>query len=92
MIIEDRRGKFERTKQMCPLKQEIISYLFDYVARHPRGQWYRYKGDFNFDGKSYELECDCMWDNEMFSYRNMHISHKQIEIDVDELVREGLLN
>jgi hypothetical protein len=92
MIFEsDDKLKFERMKQLPRLKQEIISYLFDFVARKPRDQWWRYKGEFKYDGKEYELECDCKYDNQMFSYRNLHIAHKQEVIDVDDLAKQGLL-
>ena len=79
--------KFERMKAIPKLKQEIISYLFDFVARKPRDQWWQYKGEFKYDGNEYDLECDCKWDNQVFTYRNMHISHKQQIIDVEDVMR-----
>jgi hypothetical protein len=83
--------KFERTKEMCHLKREIICYLFDYVSRKKEGYWWHYKGEFNYQGKDYNLECDCKCDGTMFTYRNLHIEHKQVEINIDEMVKEGLL-
>lgn len=74
--------KFERKKDMCKLKREIMVYLFDYVARKPREQWWQYKGDFLYEGRGYNLECECKLDNQMFSYRNLFIEHKQEIIDL----------
>lgn len=84
--------KLERIKDMPNLKKEIISYLFDHVARRNRETWWHYKGEFKYEGQEYELECDCKWDNQMFSYKNLHISHKMVTIDVDDMVKQGLLN
>lgn len=84
--------KFERMKELPRLKQEIISYLFDFVARKPHSQWWQYKGEFKYEGEEYNLECECKYDNQMFTYRNLFIEHKQQVIDVDDLVRKGLLN
>ena len=83
--------KFERVKDMPRLKQEIISYLFDFVARKPYGQWWKYKGEFKYEGQEYNLECDCMFDQQMFTYRNLFIEHKQVVIDIDDMVKKGLL-
>jgi len=84
--------KFERVKDMPKLKQEIISYLFDYVARKNDGRWYAYKGVFKYDNHEYNIECECKMDNQMFTYKNLFIEHKQVEIDIDEMVRKGMLN
>jgi len=83
--------KFERVKDMPKLKQEIISYLFDFVARKPYGKWWQYKGEFKYEGNAYNLECDCMFDNQMFTYRNLFIEHQQVIIDVDDMIRKGLI-
>ena len=92
IITEDNKLKFERIKHMPKLKQEIISYLFDYVARKRPGDWFKYVGEFKYDGVVYNLECECRMDNQMFTYRNLFIEHKQQIIDVDQLVRDGVLN
>lgn len=83
--------KFERIAQMPRLKAEIISYLFDFVARKDREQWWQYKGEFKYDGESYDLECQCKWDNQVFTYRNLIISRKQIEIDINDMIEQGLI-
>jgi|GEM_PF-6764222 hypothetical protein len=83
--------KFERMKELPLLKREIISYLFDFVARKPRDQWWKYVGEFKYEGVAYELECECKWDNVMFTYRNLHISFKTEIIDIHELVEKGLI-
>lgn len=82
--------KTERIKDLPRLKAEIISYLFDHVARKLRDRWYKYKGEFHYDGKTYDLECECKWDNQMFTYRHMHISHKQVELDVNDVLEMDL--
>lgn len=83
MIFENSdKMKFERKDQMCKLKQEIVCYLFDQVGRKPRDQWWKYKGTFVYEGKTYNLECDCKWDNQMFTYKNLFIEHKQEIIDL----------
>ena len=84
-------AKLERLKDMPQLKKEIVSYLFDFVSRKKWGQWWKYKGEFKYEGQSYNLECECMFDNQMFTYRNMFIEHKQIVIDIEELNRTGKL-
>lgn len=92
IFTSDDKMKFERSKDMCALKKEIIMYLFDFVARKPHDQWWQYKGEFQYEGKTYNLECDCKYDNQMFTYRNLHIEHKQQIIDVNEMIRKGLIN
>jgi hypothetical protein len=87
-----RQPKFERMKSMPPIKREIISYLFDYVAKKPQDRWYKYKGEFKYDGKEYLLEAECRMDNQVFTYRNMIIEHKQVVIDIDEMVQKGLIH
>ncbi len=88
----DHKLKFERIKQMPKLKQEIISYLFDAVMRRRRDEWWHYKGEFKFEGKEYNLECDCKYDNQMFTYKNLFIEHKQIVINVEDVLSEGFYN
>lgn len=88
----DRKLKFERVKDMAPIKREIISYLFDYVCRKKDDRWWKYKGEFKYQGQEYVIECECRMNNQMFSYRNLLIEYKQVVIDVDEMVKKGLLN
>lgn len=83
--------KIERAKDMCALKRGIILYLFRFIEKRPRDQWWSYKGEFEYEGTSYNLECDCMWDNKMFQYKNLHIEHKQEVIDIADMIRKGLL-
>jgi hypothetical protein len=91
-MMNDDKMKFERSSDMCPLKKEIISYLFDFVAHKPRDQWWRYEGEFKYDRKEYNLSCECKWDNIMFTYRNLEISEKvTIEIDITDMQKAGLL-
>lgn len=92
IINDDKKIKFERTKNMPKLKQEIISHLFDYVSKRQYDQWYKYTGEFKYEDKVYNLECECRMDNQMFTYRNLFIEHKQQIIDLDQLVRDGVLN
>lgn len=87
----DKKLKFERVKDMPVLKREIISYLFDYVARKPVGRWYKYQGEFKYDGKSYDLECECKYQDQMFTYRHLYISHKQVVLDVDDVLKMDLM-
>lgn len=88
---QDEKIKFERTSEMCALKKEIISYLFDYMLRKSHNQWYQYKGEFKYQGKEYNLECACKYDNQMFTYKNLFIEHKQQVIDIDEMIRKGII-
>lgn len=84
MIFENSdKMKFERKDQMCKLKKEIICYLFDEVARYPRDTWLKYKGEFKYEDKTYDLECECKRDDMMFTYKNFHIEHKRVVIDID---------
>lgn len=83
IFLHDDKMKFERVKSMPRLKREIISYLFDFVARKETNRWWSYKGEFIYEGTTYDLECDCKYDNQMFTYRNMHIQYKQEVIDLD---------
>ncbi len=82
--------KFERVKEMPLLKREIISYLFDYMCRKPRDTWYSYKGEFKYEGREYNLECECRFDNQMFTYKNLFIEHKQVIIDVNDVLEMDL--
>ncbi len=92
MIFENSsKMKFERVKQMPRLKREIISYLFDFVARKETGKWWKYNGTFKYDGQEYDLECECQYDNQMFTYRNMHIQYKQEIIDLDAAENKYLI-
>jgi hypothetical protein len=84
--------KFERVNTMPRLKQEIIGHLFEFLSRKRQGDWYKFKGEFKYDGVEYLIECDCSMDNQMFTYKNLLIEHKQQVIEVDELVKQGLLN
>lgn len=86
----DSKMKFERMKDVCKLKQSIISYLFDYVARKERDRWYKYQGNFVYEGVTYDLECECKMDNQMFTYRKMIISQKQITLDVEDVLKMDL--
>ena len=83
--------KVDRIKEYPLIKKEIISYLFDQMSRKPYDQWYHYKGKFEYEGKRYDLECDCKLDRQIFSYKNLHIAHETEVIDVDELVRQGVI-
>jgi hypothetical protein len=91
IVVKDDKMKFERIDDMCALKKEIISYLFDAVSRRMRDTWWTYKGEFQYQGETYNLECDCKWDNILFTYKNLHIEHKQQVIDIDEFVKRGLI-
>lgn len=83
--------KHERLKNLPQLKKEIISYLFDFVARKRHDTWYQYKGEFKYEGNTYNLECKCKWDNQMFTYRDLFIEHKQVEISIDDMIKAGLI-
>lgn len=87
----DDKMKFERSHEMCKLKKEIICYLFDHVAKKERDRWWSYKGEFKYEGETYNLECDVKYDNVMFTYKNLHIEHKQRVLDLEEMVQKGLL-
>jgi len=87
----DEKIKFERKHEMCQLKKEIISYLYDQMLRKERDRWWTYKGEFKYEGETYNLECDCKLDCVMFTYKNLHIEHKQRIIDLEEMVTRGLL-
>lgn len=80
------KEKLERVSSMPKLKAEIIGYLFDFVTTKSRDQWWKYKGEFQYEGRDYDLECECKWDNEMFTYRNMHIGYKTIILDVEDVL------
>lgn len=82
--------KFERINQMPLLKREIIGYLFDFVGKKPRDQWWHYKGKFKYEGRTYELECDCKYDNQMFTYRNLFIEHEQVILDVSDVLNVNI--
>lgn len=92
IINDDKKIKFERVKDMPKLKKEIISFLFDIVARKRTNQWFAFKGEFKYEGEVFNLECECKMDNQMFTYKNLFIEHKQQIIDVDQLARDGRLN
>lgn len=75
----------ERFKDIPELKREIIRKLHAYVAGKAYGEWYKYDGEFQYEGNEYELSCECKTDNQIFTYRNLHISHKQKVIDIESM-------
>ncbi len=83
------RIKIDNLKEWPKIKQEIIGYLFEQLSRKPYDNWYSYKGKFEYEGKRYDLECECKLDRQVFSFRNLHIAHETQIIDVDQLVRDG---
>lgn len=87
----DDKIKFERKDQMCRLKKEIVMYLFDQVGQRERDRWWAYKGEFKYEGETYNLECDCKTDGILFTYKNLHIEHKQRVLDIDEMIQKGLI-
>jgi hypothetical protein len=92
MIFENsNKMKFERSHDMCDLKKEIIIYLFDQISKRKRDQWWNFKGEFKYEGEVYNLECDVMCDGILFTYKNLHIEHKQRVIDIDEMIQRGLI-
>jgi hypothetical protein len=92
ITVTERKLNFERLHTMAPLKQEIILHLFDYMVEKKWGVWWKFNGEFRYDGRDYTLECECMMDNKMLSYRHMFIEYKQVVIDLDEMEKAGLLN
>lgn len=82
----------ERIKDMPRIKQEIIHYLFEQIARKPVDQWIKYKGEFAYEGVGYLLEADVRYDNTMFTYRNLIIEHKQVVLDVEDVLAGNILN
>ena len=93
MDLQTNRIKLERMKDYPKLKQEIISYLFDWLSKNgKRDEWYKYVGKFEYEGEPYELECECRRDNEVFSYRKLHICRPTQIIDVHDMERRGMLN
>jgi hypothetical protein len=85
--------KFERIKDMAPIKREIIRKIFEYLDRKRNSdQWWQYKGEFKYEDKEYTLEVEARLDNHMLSYRNLFIEYKQVVIDIDDMVSKGLLN
>jgi hypothetical protein len=92
-LFGDTRLKYERMKDLPILKQEIISHVFDLVVKKgTTDQWGKFSGEFRFDGKDYNVECEARYNNQMFTYRNLFIEYKQVVIDVDDMVRRGMLD
>jgi NADPH-dependent 2,4-dienoyl-CoA reductase/sulfur reductase-like enzyme len=83
--------KVDRIKEYPQLKKEIVAYLFSHMSRKPFDKWYHYSGKFEFEGKRYDLECDCKLDRQIFSYKNLHIAHETEIIDIHQLVKDGVL-
>lgn len=80
------KEKLERVINMPKLKAQIINYLFEFVTSKPRNQWWKYKGEFVYENVQYDLECECKWDNEMFTYRHFYIGYKTITLDVEDVL------
>jgi hypothetical protein len=92
MNFQDRDGvKFERVKDMPKMKADIVSYLFYFICKKPADQWWQYKGEFEYQGIIYDLECECSHDNEAFIYRNMYISYQQKEIYITDAINKGFV-
>lgn len=88
--LESRGEKVERFKDIPYLKKDIIRYLFAQMENKARNRWWQYKGNFIYDGVTYNLECECKWDNEVFTYRHMFIEHEQKVIDITDM--PGIMN
>lgn len=88
--LESRGEKVERFKDIAQLKKDIIRYLFAHMETKARNRWWQFKGNFVYEGMTYNLECECKWDNEVFTYRNMFIEHEQKVIDITDMA--GLIN
>lgn len=87
------RPKVERVAEMAPIKRELIQRLFDFLDRKKDSdKWWKYSGTFIYDSREYEFEVECRMDNDMLTYRDMHIAYKTVEIDIAELESRGLLN
>lgn len=68
---------------------KLFSYLKD---KRDSDRWRYFKGEFRYDKNDYVMECDVRMDNQMLTYRNLHIEHKQVEISVDDMIRQGMIN
>ena len=78
---------------MPELKQAIVLKLFDFLKNKLNSdQWWKLNCDFSYAGNMYQLEVEARMDNQMLTYRNMHIEHKQVVIDVDEMNQKGMLH
>ena len=85
--------KTERLREIQEIKREIILHMFEYLSRQKYYDvWYKYKGEFRYEGNEYTVECEVKMDNQMFTYKNLFIDQKQIIIDVHDMARRGLLN
>lgn len=86
--------KTEVLAELPQMKKEIIAYLFNEVCKLPRNDdaYYKYHGDFEYEGEVYHLSCECKRDAEMFTYRNLAIEHKQKEIIIDDEFCRQMLN
>lgn len=84
------KEKFERLNKYPRLKQEIIFKLFDYLSNKANNRWWSYKGEFIYEDITYDLEVECQIDtlhtSPLFKYRNFFISHKQVVLDIDDVL------
>jgi len=92
-MIPERTQKIERIDDMPQIKRELIAKLYDFLKnKRDSYKWWQYKGSFMYEGREYEFECEVRMDNEMLTYRKMHLAYKTIEVDIAEMESRGLLN
>lgn len=92
-MIPERVQNVERMADMPQIKRELIQRMYDFLKDKRRSEvWWQYKGSFIYDSREYEFECDVRMDETMLTYRNMHLSHKTIEVDIEDMEAKGLLN
>ncbi len=76
--------KLERMADVCSLKKAIIIYLFDFISKKKQDVWWKYKGQFEYEGETFNLECECKYDNLIFTYRSLFIEREQVIIDLTD--------
>lgn len=88
--------KFEKIKEVPLLKRHILLAMWEDV-KHVRDddKWRDYKQEFKFEGKAYVFECQfkirSIKEKLHLTYRHFHIEHKQIILDIDDMVKKGLI-
>lgn len=92
-MIPERVRKVERMADMPQIKQQLIQRMYNFLKdKRDSDDWWKYRGTFKYENQEYEFDCEVRMDNQMLTYRKLHLAFKTVEIDIADMERKGLLN
>lgn len=80
--------KTKRLKSHHELEQAVLKAIYFQVRDLPYdGKWRQFKQDMTYDGIEYTVSSFFKVDNEMFTYKELIITHKQQVITIPQSAR-----